>query len=79
MKQLTKEQAIEFFENESYKDMSYREIAEFQINQQKLCMPFGIFHEAVEKTIGRSVFTHEFGTNSDGIKKEIVKGQDNET
>ena len=76
MKQLTKEQAIAFAESKSYENMSHREIAEFQINQKKLCMPFNIFHEAVEKTIERPVFTHEFGMNTEGIKTEIMKGKE---
>ena len=76
MKQLTKEQAIAFADSKVYKDMTYKEIAEFQINQELLCMPFNIFHEAVEKTLDRSVFTHEFGLNSEGIKAEIMEGKD---
>ena len=76
MKQLPKEQAIAFAESESYKDMSHRDIAEFQINQEKMCMPFSIFHEAVEKTINRPVFTHEFGLNYKGIKAEIMDGKE---
>ncbi len=75
MKQLTKEQAINFAESKAFSNMSYREIAEFQINQKKLCIPFNIFHEAVEKTIKRPVFSHEFGLNSDGIKAEIMEGK----
>lgn len=71
MKQLTKEQAIAFAENKCYEGMTYRQIAEFQIEQDKLCMPFGIFHEAIEKTLGRPVFTHEFGFNREGLKKEL--------
>lgn len=76
MKQLTREQAIDFAESESYKSMNYREIAEFQINQKRLCMPFSVFHEAVEKTINRPVFTHEFGLNADGIRSEIMEGKE---
>ena len=36
--------------------------------ESKLCMPFSIFQEAVEKTLGRPVWTHEFAFY--GIKKE---------
>jgi len=74
MKQLTKEQAIGFADSGLYKCMSYREIAEFQIQQECLCMPFDVFHEAIEKTVGRSVYTHEFGLNIDGIKSELFDG-----
>lgn len=71
MKQLTKAQAIAFAENKCYENMTYRQIAEFQMEQDKLCMPFDVFHEAIEKTLGRPVFTHEFGLNHDGLRKEL--------
>ena len=71
MRQLTKDQAIEFAENKSWESMNYRQRAEFQILQDKLCMPFSVFHEAVEKTLDRPVFTHEFGLNLDGIIDEM--------
>jgi hypothetical protein len=76
MQQLTKDEAVAFAESNSYEGMSYRQIAEFQINQKCLCMPFSKFHEAVEKTLDRSVFTHEFGMNYDGIKAEIMDGKE---
>ena len=34
-------------------------------------MPFDVFHEAVEKTCGRPVFTHEFGLSRDRLVLEI--------
>lgn len=70
MKQLTKEEAITFCENKCYEGMSYRQIAEFQIEQDRLCMPFDVFHEAIEKTLGRPVFTHEFAF-ADELRKEL--------
>lgn len=70
MKQLTKEQAIAFCENKCYEGMSYRQIAEFQIEQDRLCMPFDVFHEAIEKTLGRPVYTHEFAFREE-LRKEL--------
>jgi hypothetical protein len=70
MKQLTKEQAIAFYENKCYENMTYRQIAEFQMEQDRLCMPFDVFHEAIEKTLGRPVFTHEFAFR-DELRKEL--------
>lgn len=70
MKQLTKEQAIAFSENKCYKNMTYRQIAEFQMEQDRLCMPFNVFHEAIEKVLGRPVFIHEFAFR-DEIRKEL--------
>ena len=67
---MTKEQAIALAESNFWEGMSHREIAEFQMMEEKLCMPFTVFHEAVEKTLGRPVFTHEFGLNYQGIKDD---------
>jgi hypothetical protein len=68
---VTSEQAIRLANSNFWEQMSFREIAEFQISEERLCMPFEIFHNAVEKTIGRPVFTHEFGLNIEGLRKEI--------
>ena len=38
-------------------------------------MPFDVFHKAVEETLGRPVFTHEFGLNLDGLCKELAGEQ----
>lgn len=70
MKQLTKEQAIAFAKNKAYEGMSSRMIAEFQLNQERLCMPFGVFHKAVEEALGRPVYTHEF-VNPELLIKEL--------
>lgn len=73
-RQLTTEEAIAFGGAKSWEPMSLAERARFQIVQDKLCMPFSVFHEAVEKTLGRPVWTHEFGLNRDGIKAELLNG-----
>lgn len=72
IKQLTKQESINFYDNKLYEHMCDREKAIFQLTQNLLCMPFDVFHEAVEKTLGRPVFTHEFGLNSEGLIKEIL-------
>jgi hypothetical protein len=59
MKQLSRVEAIEFFESEVWKDMSHRQIAGFQLFQELLCLPINIFMEALSKELGRPVFTHE--------------------
>lgn len=38
----------------------------------ELAVPFAVFHEAVEKSLGRPVYTHEFGMNYDGICAEFL-------
>ena len=72
MKQLTREEAIAFYGSKVYENWTYRQIAEFQLEQDLLCVPFGVFHEAIEKTFGRPVFTHEFGLNREGLMKELL-------
>jgi len=72
MEQLTKEQAIEFYDSGAWKNMTSKERAAFQLEQDLLCMPFGEFHKAVEEALGRPVWTHEFGLNRDGLRDELA-------
>jgi hypothetical protein len=72
--QLTEKQAIEFYDSGVWKDMNYISRARFQMLQDRICMPFSVFHEAVEKAVGRPVWTHEFGLNRDGLMKELFEG-----
>lgn len=69
---MTKQQAVKLAESKFWEDMSFEEIAKFQLFTKLLCMPFSVFHNAMEKTLKRSIFTHEFGLNLDGIKKELL-------
>lgn len=71
MSEITKEQAIALAESKFWENMTQREIAEFQMNTEKLCMPFSVFHKALEDALGRPVWTHELGLNADGIRKEL--------
>jgi hypothetical protein len=61
--QLTKEQAIQLAESGELDSWDAYEIVAFQLFQERLCMDFGKFHEAVEEVLGRPVWTHEFGWN----------------
>ena len=71
MKQLTEKEAIAFFESKVWETWNERQISEFQIEQDRLCVPFDVFHEALEKALKRPVFTHEFGCNLEGLKREL--------
>jgi hypothetical protein len=62
MKQLTKEEAIEFYESGKWEDWPDRALVGFQLFQRRLCIPFEVFHAATEKVLGRPVWTHEFGS-----------------
>ena len=70
MKQLTKEQAILFSKNQIWAEWSNDEIVKLQLFQDKLCIPFSRFHEAINKVLGRPVYTHEFTTSN---HKNLIK------
>jgi hypothetical protein len=67
-----KENAIELYHSNWWEKLSYREIAGVQLFITELSCPFDVFHEAVEKSLGRPVFTHEFGLNYSGICEEFL-------
>lgn len=68
---MTEAQAIKLFETKWWEGRPARELAEFQMHEDRLCMPFHVFHGAVEEALGRSVWTHELGLNADGIRAEL--------
>jgi len=68
---VTREQAVTLYESKLWEAMTFRERATFQLHEERLCMPFAVFHEAVEIALGRPVFTHEFRLNVDGLKREL--------
>lgn len=72
MQQLTTEQAIAFAKSKVYETWTYEQIVRFQLFQEKLCMDFSKFHEALEKVLDRPVFTHELGLNYSGIVEEYL-------
>jgi hypothetical protein len=59
---MEKEQAILLAKSRFYEDWSANDIVAFQLFTERLCMPFDIFHQAVEKILGCPVWTHEFGS-----------------
>lgn len=72
MKQVSKEQAIKIYESGLWADWSDSQKVEFQLFQNRLCMPFNEFHAAITRVLKRPVYTHEFGLNRDGLQKEFL-------
>ena len=73
MKQLTEKQAINMAKSGIWKKWTNEQIVRFQLFQDRLCMPFDRFHEAMEKVLGRSIWTHEFtSTNHPNLCKEYL-------
>ena len=52
--------------------LTLRERAELQLSQRRLCMPFDMFHEAIEAALDRPVQTLEMGLNMGGLRKELT-------
>lgn len=69
---MTKNEAMALYESKFWEQMSFRDRAMFQMFEDLLCMPFDVFHEAIEKALGRPVFTHEFGLNREGLRRELL-------
>jgi hypothetical protein len=72
---MTRDDAVFLSESRFWEQLSYRERAMFQLWEERLCMPFEVFHEAVEKALDRPVYTHEFGLNLDGLRRELLGDQ----
>lgn len=68
---MTKKQAIAFGKSEWWDGLSDHDIVMFQLFEEKLCMDFGRFHQAVEAVLGRPVWTHEFAGWAD-LQKEFL-------
>lgn len=73
MQQLTREQAVQIHDSEGWKELSDVERFTFQLNQSRLCMPFGEFHRCAEVALGRPVWTHEFA-DRDSLANEFESG-----
>jgi len=56
---LTRKQATALYESSFWKSLAYVERARFQLSEERLCMPFEVFVEAVERSLGRTVTVGE--------------------
>jgi hypothetical protein len=70
---MTKEQAIQLAKSGWWKDRAPEDIVAFQLFEELLCMDFSDFHAAVEKCLGRPVWTHEFGPGVEQLRAEFMK------
>lgn len=74
LRQLTKEQARSLAESKFWEKMKNKEIAMFQLSHEQLCMPWNVFHSAVEQALGREVDSHEF-QNLESLREELLGNQ----
>jgi len=70
---MKKEDAIKLYKSKWWEDLEAKTIVGFQLFEKKLCMPFDLFHKALEDVLERPVFTHELGSsNVKQIEKEFL-------
>ena len=70
--EINSEMAKELAETKFWETMSAKNIALFQLTVKYLCMPFEVFHKALEEALNRPVYTHELGLNWNGLLKELL-------
>jgi hypothetical protein len=68
--QLTQEEAVNAYETEAWRNWAPEVRASFQLYQDRLCMPIGVFMESLSQALGRPVFTHELAFPSE-LKAEL--------
>lgn len=56
----TKREATAMYKSEWWENKTAKEIVDFQLYEDRLCMPFDEFHKAITQALGRPVWTHEF-------------------
>lgn len=59
---LTKEEAMAYAATEWYKGKSAKEILDFQLFEDRLCMPLDLFQKALEEVLGHPVQTIDLCT-----------------
>lgn len=70
---MTQDEAISLYESRFWESLSFRDRAKFQLFEERLCMPFDVFHEAIQKSLGRPVYTHEFtSSNQARLQREFL-------
>ena len=68
---MDKKTALKLYESKFWEEMTYEERAKFQLFEDRLCMPFSVFHKAMEEVLKRPVWTHEFAYREMLIKEML--------
>lgn len=71
---MTRDEAIALMDTKWWVGKSAREIAAFQLHEDRLCMPFSEFQKAMKGALGRPVWTHEFADRA-ALQTEFDGGE----
>lgn len=67
------EDALKMIKSKWWKGKTKVEIATVQLFTDKLiCKDFGVFQSAMDEAIQRPTWTHEYGFNTEGLRKEFI-------
>lgn len=70
MEQLSSKEAIVLSGTRFWVNLTTRQIAEFQLGQELLCMPLEVYQNALSVELGRPVYTHEL-YNPGKLREEL--------
>lgn len=60
MKQMNEAEAIAYANSGDWSELSDIEFVELQLNQTRVCVPWGLFRKKIEQVLGYRIWTHEF-------------------
>jgi len=66
---MNQDEAIAKADSKWWAGKSAKEIVDFQLYEDRLCMPFDLFQQAVEEVLNRPVWAHEF-CRAEGLQAE---------
>ena len=69
---MTRDEALALAATGWWEHATQQQIAEFQLTEARLCVPFDVFREAIEKCLGRGVQTLELAMDRDGLISELL-------
>lgn len=72
-RQLTQEEAVKLFDSEEWKTWTPYQRAITQMTQDRLFMPFGEFHRAVEEVLGRGIDSLEMAAMRQSLIAELAE------
>lgn len=71
---LTFTQAIEVAASRWWVTATDDQIVRFQLFEERLCMPFNVFHQIVERVLRRPIWSHEFACPG-RLREEYLGGR----
>jgi hypothetical protein len=69
--QLTEEESTAFYHSNKWQAWDVKTRAIFQLQQERLCMPFKAFRESLEEALGRKVIPYELLSDSGSLLLEL--------